>query len=865
MAKDTKATHSDRMEALYLRIGKLEEKVADTKRAREIFKDLEQVISRVNDEQKVDEAFEKFEQILKKLEEKTIKAEMGATRVVKDETPSDQEKIKESITGINGKFRVLMNDFKRAGELERIREIEERFSECLKRQKDADPEGMKNVLSSLKDIQNEAENLHKVLTEDLTMKTNRSLSKVEEMINEISSELDTTSLREELGEVRRFLFDGDLIDAWEKSRDLASRVGSESNVAEFRKLEALLLSVAPLMGKIEASEGTGSKLYLDLKKKQDSIIEMAREDPKEALAAMKTFLDRVASEATEIEEKPVKEIQKKISELRSTAEDIVKLIDPSAVLNILERADGLVMDGAMDEAYILVNGAESELSRLKEEKAFEFATLRMEEIKRSMAVMHKKGLDITPLKGPVNEALRSLKDHNMQLLEKIMTVIDQRLVYISNEEIKIEYQKNLTKIMDKMKELTEGGQDVKDLENELDEMRSFYLDRKYEKAVRASERLLDKIDPRLLYRTVDKRKQIVEEMIMEADALEVDVSSSREKLSRANELVKAKEPEKAVDLYIEAQVELEDRMTRRMFSSLEIEIRDLASQCKEHGSEMGDVNEKISAAYSLADEGRIRDALEDLTGFRESLARKASAFKAQDLIIQMSDLIKQGRQIGMEVSQYKAILTKSRVLREVGDVNGANELLSRVTEKLLKKISERMILQDKMDKLGGNLLAQKGKIARLERSGVTVDGFKQRISNITALIDSLDAPNAEKALTEMDHEVNALLMASPEQLKKEMVSTIMEDQYRGPDARDGMTSLNSLRRGAFSEDEQARTELFTLIPKIKVEITRMHSKGMETEEYKKDIEKIQDLVIQKQYIKALEIGKDCYSRMTSIS
>ncbi|MFW3147309.1 MAG: hypothetical protein ACMUIE_10935 [Thermoplasmatota archaeon] len=61
--------------------------------------------------------------------------------------------------------------------------------------------------------------------------------------------------------------------------------------------------------------------------------------------------------------------------------------------------------------------------------------------------------------------------------------------------------------------------------------------------------------------------------------------------------------------------------------------------------------------------------------------------------------------------------------------------------------------------------------------------------------------------------------------------------------------------------ERARSDLFILIPKIKAEITRLHSKGFDTEEYKKEIAQIQSMVIQRKYIEALNLAKHCYGRM----
>ncbi|MBN1390709.1 MAG: hypothetical protein JXA22_08725 [Candidatus Thermoplasmatota archaeon] len=770
--------------------------------------------------------------------------------------------LKAEIESTTGTINVLMEDFNRVGGSERVHDLGTELSECLEEQKDLDLEGLKGVRSSLILILEKMQEAHKKLTEDLTRDINSSISDVETMIQEISVEVDTSSLREELEEVRGLLFNGQIIEAKIKSMELVERGDAERSGKETGKLESLLLSIGPLLLEIETSLGSGSRVFQDLKEEEGSIIELARTDPDKALRSMETFLDRVSQEAANIEEEAIKGTRSRISQIRSEAGELVDNIDISPILHILEKADDMVLDGDTEGAERMVEKAEVALTRLKERNGYEIASNRIEEIKEQMSMMEKKGFDITPLEGPLREASGSLEERDLELFEKHLLIVEQRLVHISNEELKVDYQKKLIKIMNHMKELRGEGHEIGAFETQLEKMKALYLDRKYEEAVKAAQELLEVIGSRRLYKVINQRKQMVEEAIREADGLLVNIISPAEKLEKASRLICSNEHQKALDLLIEAQVELEEKMTRRTFSLIETEIRDLAEKCSTHEMDVGNVEEMISSAYSLADEGNLKEGLDLLNGFRESLSSKAADLKVNEMMEQMTELIRQGRSLGMEVSQYKTILTKANVLMSAGDVEGTNELLSRVIENFSSKVSERRVLRTRLDKLRGNLLAQKGKLSRLERSGMPVASFNERVRRIGAMIDDLDHQNAEKELFKLDREINELLTRSPDQLKKEMVATIMDENEPRPSNVDQMATFDQSRKEAVSEADRARTELFTLIPKIKVEIMRLHSKGRDTDEYRKDIEKVQNLVIQKQYIKAFELAKDCHNRMT---
>jgi hypothetical protein len=523
----------------------------------------------------------------------------------------------------------------------------------------------------------------------------------------------------------------------------------------------------------------------------------------------------------------------------------------------------------LDKASALIDKAVLAFGKLKEKRSHEVASARLEEIRSRMEEMMGKGVDITPLNSPVENAAKTLSSDDLEGFEKQMKFIGERMGFLRNEELRLDYQKALINVMNGLNELKERGGDIEELEKEVEDLKGLYSRRKYEEALGSAQVLQEKITKSKLENVIDERRKQVEQTLAEAEGLLVDVSGPRETIENASGMMEKGDVESALDLLCHAQVELEDLMTQRTFSMVENEILSLEKQCLEFSLDPGDVKGVISSAYALAEDEKYRKAMEVLTNFRESLTKKVSQKKVHAQIDNLGKMIRDGRALGLQVSPFKASLTKARVLLDAGDVSSALELVEGQISELQVLVKERKIIRARLDKLRGNLLAQQGKISRLERSGSTVTEFKERVNRVRGLIDNGNADEAEAELLQMDQDINRLLTRSPEQLKNEMMTTIMDGKETRPLSIDLMNkndkaepSVPLPRQELPMDEDRARSELFTLIPKIKVEITRMHSKGFETDEFRKDIEKIQNLVKERKYLDAFSLGKDCYQRMT---
>jgi hypothetical protein len=770
---------------------------------------------------------------------------------------------KAGIEGIVEQFNSKVSDFIKVDEEERIRALKIEMEKITEEYENAGDDDLEHILSKVRSKWNIMEEAYQKLTEEITILINKITESIETELAEASEEIDTTSLKNKLQEVKEHLFNGEYAEAWLKGQELQTKAAGEMDSKDLKKLESMLLSIEPLIAKIEASEGSGSESYKNLKEEREYVVERSKSDVKEALKLMEDLLDKTTKVSADIEEKNIRVIEDRLKNFKDEARSLSDTMDVSPIMNILEKASSLLMEGNVEKANFMIDKAETAFEKLKGKRGAEVASFRINEIKERVDAMGEKGIDTSPMEEPIASALKAVESGNMESFEKNMSIIDKKFLFIRNEELKVDYQKGLIKVVNSLKELRDDGQDVSDLEVEMESFKSQYMERHFEEAVAAAEVLLHKTSGRKLYKVIHERKSIVEETLKEAEGLLVEVEIPMEKLNSAKDFIEHKDFESALDLLIEAQVELEERMTQRTFSLVEKEIRDLVKECTENSIEHGDFEKVISSAYSMADEEKFREAMELLSKFREKLARKVAQSKVEGLMKKMVQLIKKGRTVGLQVTPYKASMTKSKVLLDAGDVEAAYQLVSRQVDTLEATISERRELVARLDKLRGNLLAQEGKLSRLERSGVSVEEFKERVEKVKQLIEDSNHNEAEEELLAMDQDINRLLTMKPEQLKREMMTTIMEEQESRPLSIDRLKPVSIQRDSGPIDTDQARSELFTLIPKIKLEISKLHSQGLETEDYKMDIERIQNLVIKRQYLQAYELGKTCYRRMTS--
>ncbi|MEA3559709.1 MAG: hypothetical protein U9R75_10690, partial [Candidatus Thermoplasmatota archaeon] len=663
--------------------------------------------------------------------------------------------------------------------------------------------------------------------------------------------------------VREAVSKNELILASTNLKELENTILDEKRSIKVRKLDKYLVSMEPLIEKIKEGRGEDSKDHMSLQEEKEEILALSETDIDSSLEKVGKLLDRTTLLIVEIEEKMVERLEESILSEKKKATKLSDIMETGPVITILEKADDFLQEGTIDQASKLLDRAIVVFGNLQRQKEKEDIKVSLERYESKVKEYREIGLDVSPMKEPLVEAWNGLKGDDREKVKRYIEQIEDRLSYLRVEELKLVYQKVLINIINSLKRLRENGDDVRELETRLDDLKLLYMDRKFEEAIQAASELENAVSRLKLGKVLEERFIKIRETVTEAEGLLVDVEGPKQKLVEADELRGAGDLSASLDMLVNAQVEIEDMMTRRTFSFIEKEIRNIVDECKRFSIEIGDTESIMNQAYGLADDDNYREAMDLLANFRDKLSKKMMLKRADVQITKLGNKIKEARPLKLNVSMYKAALTKARVLLDAGDVESAFEL----TKSDLAKIEDEIMLsrqaRSRLDKLRGRLLAQEGKLSRLVRDDIDIRGMDQKVSDIRDLIDALKTDEVEDQINDLEVAINTILTHRPEQLKKEMVSTLVEkkDEPR-PLSIDVKKEERAPLKAVDTTPEKARSELFILIPKIKTEITRLNSKGIDTESYKREIAGIQKMVMERKYVDAVTQAKGCFIKMT---
>ncbi len=759
---------------------------------------------------------------------------------------------------------------------EEIGDVPAKVDQQLSGSEEADLPSLKERISNLSRIEEELRSGFEELKHEAKASLEKRMKELGVRLSDMEEEVYIEPYQNNLKIAREAVEKGEFIMASGTLDEMEKMMDDHEKAMKTKKLESILVSIEPMLERVMETRGEDSGDYREFLSQKQKVLEASRSDIDRSLEMVGDLLDHATTLVAELDEKRVEELERRIREQREIASKYSSIMDTGPVLRIIEKADIKLQEGTVEEASELMERASAAFENLRRKKDREETREKLKRYEAKVEEYKKAGLDVTPLNDPLTEAWNALDSDDPQVVAEHMKEIEAKLSYLRVEEMKLKYQKILIRIINSLNELREKGEDVNGLENRLDKLKSLYMDRRFEEAIMEADELETLIFQLKLKDVLEDKFNKIKETITEAEGLLVDVTDPKQKLSRAEDLRGQGDYSGALDLLVEVQVEIEDMMTKRTFSFIEKEIRDIVNECNSFDIDPGDTKDIMDQAYGLADEERYREAMDLLTGFRDKISKKLMQKKAHVNLEALGKRIKEARPLGINVSSFKASSAKAKVLLDAGDVEKALELVDAKLEEIDAELKTRRQIRSRLDQLRGRLLAQEGRLSRLVKNGVDIGDMDEDVSDIRGLIDDKKLDEAKERISELESRISKLLTRRPEQLKKEMVDTIAEKEdeprplsievrERGRDTlvkKDEEDEHTIEKAGSEITPEKARSELFILIPKIKTEITRLNSKGIDTEPYKRNIAKVQKMVMDRKYIDALNHAKECYADMT---
>jgi tetratricopeptide (TPR) repeat protein len=616
------------------------------------------------------------------------------------------------------------------------------------------------------------------------------------------------------------------------------------------RFEKILLSIEPLIEKVAVVGGSESEEHVALIKEKDDLVTLFSSDIEAAMEGMRSLLDKAALKVADLEEFRTHKLESEMDQLNDKLSEISDEVDASPVIRIMDKCRDLLDENEFSKVEMLLEKAGAAFEKLYNDVLITRARKEMVELEETKERLMSASIDVTPLVDPIENAKKYLESGQLTRFHETTEVIREKIGYLEREEMKVEYQRSLMKIVNSLRSIDDEGKDTSAYRMKLDEIKETYLTRDLPKCIEMERDLLKEISKERISTILEIRMKASRETLEEAEGLMIETDGARKKFQEAQELMENEDYETALDLYTQGQVELEDKMTARTFSIVEKEIREKWEEGKKYSIDFGDVEGSIRQAYDLAEDDKFKEAMEHLYSFREMMDVKIDNTKAKTLLDELMDLIKKARASGLKIATFKATHTKAKVLFDAGDVNSAIDLLERQIKNINEHILKRRRLQSNLDELRGRLLGVESKVQKMIDMGLTVAVIRQRMASVNELIDTTDVEQAEKELAEIEESINDSIIAAANKKQEEQKFEEPVEEEK-PKVEEKTPS-----------HEESKVQLFSLVSEIRNQMKIKSRKGEETTAIKKDIEVIQNLVIKKEYLEAYQVAKNCLERIS---
>ncbi len=763
-----------------------------------------------------------------------------------------------SIASTLGEVEAISADFSSIGRDQDIKEQMDEASSKASIPGDATLDDLRDRTEGLKLIKGALTEKRSNMVKEISEGLRDTVKYIRKMISDLPEEGPSAGFREDLSRLDSLVQSGEVLKGFNEGKDLMERVKKELRDRNRSRLEKMLISVEPLLERISLGRGSSSELFTSLRREKEDLLELSTKDLDKALKRAEALLDKVSLAIADIEEGSVNRLEDKIREARVKAEDLKDVLDVTPIVSILQRADDLALEGDVDTATKMVERALSAFDKLKEKKLLDQAALSLSEIQTKMADLSDKAMDTTPLQAPVGRARDALERKDLKAFEEALLLINEKLELLRGEELRVEYHGRLMGLVNEMNYLKKEGFEVTYLEKKLEEARTSFHDRKLKDAVEMEKGIREEIVRIRLRGTLDRRLLAVEGTIKEAEGLLLDMEEVTELLVKARQHLANEELDGALDRASAAQALSEDLLMHRTYSMMEKEVRQMVTELTSFSIDAGDVDLRIKQAYSLADDEKFKEAMESFLQLKDELSRKLIDKKAEWTVKELGNKIKEARAAGMNISPLKAALTKAKVLLDAKDLESAVKVATEQINIIDSKLNERKDVQSNLDGQRGRLIGMEVKIGQLVKAGAQMGDLKDRVSSIRDLIDNGEMEGAESELSRLDMDLNALLTPN---VREKMASTAR------PSSQATVTDKDQEKGPMKEEDvdpEEAYEELKIVIKRIQEEMKLLPQKGPRMDEIKKEIVKVQQMVIQKRYVEAYRMASNCYSNIKAI-
>jgi len=627
------------------------------------------------------------------------------------------------------------------------------------------------------------------------------------------------------------------------------------------RLSKLLGLLDPVIAKVGDSVGKDSDRFKSLIERRASIEAMPIDGIDEALQLVEKLLDDAARAAAESEEKALRKLEARVKEMDATLGSMDGP-DSTAVVRILSKVKESCMEGDLQAGAKLMERAQVAYDNLMARKDRAILEARVKAMAISIADFKRKGHDTSMLESRSTEVQEALMKNELDEARSAIAIIDEGLEMLEVSEAKIEYQRLYIELSNEIKALKQSGADATRYEEMMQQASSMFQEKDAIGSVTLMRNALSEVRYSKTMAVLEKRIQELEVKVREASSLGLDLAEVSALTLQARGQMARGEVEVALETVSRTQSMLEAMVRERDLRRMEKEIETIVMELKRLNVGVEDPRTKIANAYALLEEDRMDKAMELLGSFKSDLEQRLKVRTIETLMDSMAPMMREARILNIEISRFKAGLTKARVRFDAGDLDGALKDLRTNSQELGSLIEDRRSDRAKLDQIRGTLLALEAKVQRLGSRGLDTAELSASIRNVKQSIEAGDLARSREQTEELDAAINRAFRDLP----VVSISEVRGSQGRVRAEKIAPSTIEPARRPL--QDDVQHLDPSEAKRRLQVLLTRIgravQMGGQNTQaQSRADLERIKDLIIKRDYTGAYMLALECMKRLDS--
>ena len=481
----------------------------------------------------------------------------------------------------------------------------------------------------------------------------------------------------------------------------------------------------------------------------------------------------------------------------------------------------------------------------------------MTDVEAQLAEVEEMGADVADSGDMIEVAMEGLNENEFEkAMELARQALEMARAKRSQHEASSETLKELER---KMKDASEVGGDVREIEKLLEKARRALAAHDHEKLGLLVRDGLEALNG-ALQKLVSESTHEASGIISQVEEIGANVAKARDRIVRAKRALECMDHKSALNLIEEAVRGAEESRLRHLEIMEEVRgLQGIAREAAELGLDVSKARKAFAEVEEAVDNGLYREAQKIIEEARSELD-KGYLKQAEEALARTEETLKRSKPLGAIVQAEEKLLAEARGTFSMGRyqqvLKSCKECQRRIDERVNEHIAEVILVAE-------NLLSEAGKI------GVDAHDFKAQLERSEEAVGDGQYEQALRMANEVIERTRGLLRSSISGTISTLGGLIDESRKIGADVKEveefSRMAISALDRGEYEVAHDHALSGIAAVDRIREEfIVRRRSDiefkirdaedlGAPVDDLRRSVEKVPELLEKADFEKAAQL------------